>query len=104
MQSVLRYMERDALETFGDGDVRPVLFDAKLLADRIGPEALGARPPLVAPFCPLLTQGWSYLFENVPVHPIIRKAAEYLLPGLWTTFTREGVGLLKDGLGSKDLR
>jgi hypothetical protein len=97
-------MEGDALANFGDGDVRPVLFDAKLLADRIGPEALVARPPLVAPFCQLLTQGWSYLFENVPVHPMVRKAGEYLLPGLWTTFTPEGVGLLKDGLGAKELR
>jgi len=104
MQSVLRYMETDALETFGGSDVRPVLFDAKLLADRILPEALGAQPPLVAPFCPLLTQGWSYLFENVPIHPMVRKAGDYLLPGLWTTFTPEGVGLLKDGLGVKELR
>jgi hypothetical protein len=104
MQSVLRYMEIDALETFGGDDVRPVLFDAKLLADRIMPEALGAQPPLVAPFCPLLTQGWSYLFENVPMHPMVRKAGEYLLPGLWTTFTPEGVWLLKDGLGVKELR
>ena len=83
---------------------RPVLFDAKLLADRIGPEALGARPSLVAPFCPPLTQGWSYLFENVAVHPIVRKAGEYLLPGLWTTFAPQGVGLLKDGLGAAELR
>lgn len=104
MQSVLRYMEGDALETQFNGDVRPVLFDAKLLADRITSEMLGARPPLVAPFCPLLTQGWSYLFENVPVHLRVRKAGEYLLPGLWTTFTPEGVGLLKDGLGAKELR
>lgn len=104
MQSVLRYMEDDALANFGDRDVRPVLFDAKLLAGRIGPEALVARPPLVAPFCPLLTQGWSYLFESVPVHPMVRQAGEYLLPGLWTTFTPEGVGLLKDGLGAKELR
>jgi hypothetical protein len=104
MESVLQYMESDALQTFGGGSVRPVLFDAKLLADRIVPEALGAQPPLVAPFCPMLTQGWSYLFENVPIHPMIRKAGEYLLPGLWTTFTPEGVGLLKNGLGVKELR
>jgi hypothetical protein len=104
MQSVLRYMEEDARETFGDNEVRPVLFDAKLLADRIAPEELRAHPPLVAPFCPLLTQGWSYLFENVPIHPMVRRAGEYLLPGLWTTFTAEGVGLLKDGLGMKELQ
>jgi hypothetical protein len=45
MRSVLHHMETDALETFGGGDVRPVLFDAKLLADRIAPEELGAQPP-----------------------------------------------------------
>jgi hypothetical protein len=33
-----------------------------------------------------------------------RKAGEYLLPGLWTTFTPEGVGLLKTGLDVKELR
>jgi hypothetical protein len=104
MQSVLRYMENDAGRSFDDDDVRPVLFDAKLLADRIVPEALEAQPPGVAPFCPMLTQGWSYLFENVPMHPMARKAGEYLLPGLWTTFTPEGVGLLKTGLDVKELR
>jgi hypothetical protein len=104
MQSVLRYMEQDVRKIFADDDLRPVLFDAKLLADSILPEALRARPPLVAPFCPLLTQGWSYLFENVPVDPLVRRAGEYLMPGLWTTFSSEGVGLLKDGLGAKVLR
>jgi hypothetical protein len=58
----------------------------------------------VAPFCPLLTQGWSYLFENVLIHPMVRKAGDYLLPGLWTTFTPDGVRLLKNGLGVKELR
>jgi hypothetical protein len=38
------------------------------------------------------------------MHPMVRKAGEYLLPGLWTTFTPEGVWLLKDGLGVKELR
>lgn len=104
MQSVLRYIESDARDTFGGVEERPVLFDAKLLADRITPEALNARPPSVAPFCPLLTQGWSYLFENVPVHPFIRRLNRYLLPGLWTTFSSDGVALLKDGLGGKQLR
>jgi hypothetical protein len=38
------------------------------------------------------------------MHPMVRMAGENLLPGLWTTFTQEGVGLLKDGLGMKELR
>ena len=106
MESVLRYMEQDAQDNddFGSGEVRPVLFDAKLLADRIDSDLLNARPPMIAPFCPLLTQGWSYLFENVPVNPRVREAGAYLLPGLWTTFTPEGVALLREGLEEKQLR
>lgn len=104
MKSVLDYMRADARPKFSDDEVRPVLFDAKLLAEQILPEELGAVPPLVAPFCPMLTQGWSYLFENVPVHPIVRNAGDYLLPGLWTTFAPEGTALLKEGMGAGLLR
>jgi hypothetical protein len=104
MRSVLDYMEQDSVQKLWGSEEWPVLFDAKLLADKIEAEALGAQPPRVAPFCPLLTQGWSYLFENVPVHPTVRKAREYLLPALWTTFAKEGVELLKDGLATGELR
>lgn len=101
---VLRYMESDARETFGEGEERPILFDARLLAGELRREELEARPPRVAPFCPLLTQGWSYLFENVPVRAPVRRAAEFLIPGLWTTFTREGVDFLAGRLEAKELR
>ncbi len=102
--SVLEYMQQDALPQFDDDEVRPILFDAMLLAGQITEEALLAKPPHVAPFCPVLTQGWAYLFGHVPVNEVIRKAGEHVLPGLWTTFSPAGVSLLKDWIGSGRIR
>lgn len=73
-----------------------LLYDVKLLA------ALGNRevvnwPKNISPFCPVLTQGWSYLslipyFDNEK----IKALSAHLVPGLWTTFTNKALPILRN--------
>jgi hypothetical protein len=52
-----------------------------------------------APWLPVLTQGWMLLgkFES-EMPAVLREARQYLLPGLWTTFAKEGVDILEQRL------
>ena len=61
----------------------------------------------IAPFCPMLTQGWVLMNETdkdtiLPVP--VRQAGRYLIPGLWTTFTPEGVKILSSAFNSGELQ
>ena len=57
------------------------LFDVWLLA---GAEKKG---PPVYPFCPMMTQSWSYLeARGVEVHPRLKAAGRH--SGFWTTFSK----------------
>ena len=49
----------------------------------------------VAPFCPMLTQGWMLLDDNIRVPDNVRTAARYLIPALWTTLTEKGIEALR---------
>lgn len=81
-QSVQVYMLRD---------LGVDLFDVALLAGRLAPEGLGA-----VPFCPMLSQSWSFLGpRGVQLPPILAKASRRRLPTLWTTFDRDGMALLR---------
>lgn len=82
----------------------PILFDVALLANRMEWMALTLSPPMIAPFCPLLTQGWPYLASAEYVVPEIRQLASHLVPGLWTTFTLNGVYILRDLMTRVGLR
>lgn len=76
----------------------PVLFDVKLLATLHDNDAANQQVPH-APFCPMLTQGWSYLAINeAPFTQQLKPLMQHLIPGLWTTFTPEGVALVKQHL------
>lgn len=72
---------------------QPVLFDVAMLAlqrsDDIAPNLD------FTPWMPMLTQGWMLLgkFSDAMPEPL-RKARQYLLPALWTTFAPEGVEIL----------
>jgi hypothetical protein len=49
----------------------------------------------VVPACPMLRQGWSLLpVRDAKLSDVMREAQLWLRPGLWTTFTQEGVTLL----------
>lgn len=76
------------------GDPAPVLFDVAMLAAQYSdlvPQDLD-----FAPWLPVLTQGWLLLgrFEDEMPAPV-RDARAYLMPGLWTTFAREGMDILE---------
>lgn len=100
--SVYRYMVQDGL---------PVFFDVALLAAQVpyvGPEdyVFPWPPPKkldFAPWMPLLTQGWLLVgeFEKSMPHAVL-EAKKYLVPGLWTTFTREGLDILDAALFAKE--
>lgn len=90
--SVYRYMSKEK---------QPVLFDvalmAKILTNRVKIDGKGAHP--IAPFCPVLTQGWAFLQSTkIKFAPLIREAGKHLQPGLWTTFDRIGMGFLSEAI------
>ncbi len=61
------------------------MFDLAMLAGALS-ENPSTRAPTV-PFCPLLSQGWSWLrVRNARVSPNAARVREYLRPALWTTF------------------
>lgn len=74
----------------------PVPFDVVMLAGKVTPE-MALRPPGFAPFCPLLTLGWSLLEAHTydhPLHDAIRQAGRHRLNAEWTTFARGDVRAL----------
>ncbi len=90
------------------GEPEPVLFDVAMLArmEEDNDAALPATNPKKAesPFCPMLTQGWSYLSINYDDYPpLLKRLARHLVPGLWTTFTREGVALIESAIQNNEL-
>ncbi|MGI4742585.1 MAG: caspase family protein [Janthinobacterium lividum] len=75
----------------------PQLFDVELLTARyqaaVHPVAPGSP---VVPFTPLLAQGWALLTPDNPrYHPLHERLRAHLLPALWTTYTAEGVALVR---------
>ena len=84
VESVHKYM---AMEP------QPILFDVALLAGHLD----GYHR--IAPFCPLLTQGWALLgpFGKRP-EDLISEISRYLVPGLWATFRREGVDIISSAM------
>lgn len=81
----------------------PVLFDVSMLTqvtNNVQPEDLVK----VAPFCPLLTQGWSYLSTDYDLfQPILKDLSKYLVPGLWTTFNSKGIELISQAFKDKTI-
>ena len=88
---------RDVLRYMRDSDPPPVPFDVALLARE--PD----WPP-VAPFCPMLRQGWALLELHPPSVAVLSELRTMLLPGLWTMFTPEGVARVRTALENGDLK
>jgi hypothetical protein len=74
------------------------LFDVNMLSGP--PNKIRARPiEKVAPFCPMLTQGWNLLqAKGVLLPPEVAGARNYLRPALWTTFESEGYAAIRVAL------
>jgi hypothetical protein len=69
----------------------PVPFDVAMLAGRVDKETAW-RQPGFAPFCPLMTLGWSLLGSYpAELDDSIRSAGKYRLNALWATFKRSDV-------------
>jgi hypothetical protein len=84
-------------------DLRAHLFDVAMLADRgVRPRETGPTP--ILPFCPMLRQGWALLaVREAEVPEPVRRARDWLLPALWTTFAPEGVQLLGQAIERGEL-
>jgi hypothetical protein len=86
VRSVRSAMRRDL-----DAD----LFDVAMLAGQLS--GIGYRGPRVAPFCPMLSQGWGLLrVMGVRLAPSVSEAADHVRPALWTTFEPAGMEILED--------
>lgn len=74
--SVLEYMYED---------LQASIFDVALLAGDL--KAMTNNGSAIAPFCPMLTQGWNLLrLRNVMLPRVIAEAQDELEAALWTTF------------------
>ena len=75
-------------------DINGQIFDVALLAEQMKNTSPKERKG-VAPFCPMLSQGWGLLrISNVSLHPLIDAARDFIEPALWTTFRKEGMDLV----------
>jgi hypothetical protein len=101
IQSIFGYMSSEE---------EPVLYDVALLARKLPIKGMEASVGVhgsaalvrrgfrwVAPFCPMLTQGWSFVRSlKVEMPEIVDWASKQLVPGLWTTFNPNAAEALID--------
>ena len=79
------YKQVDSVRSFMRGDLGIELCDVAMLSDE-PPKELW-RNAAVAPFCPMLSQGWNFLrVKEVVIPPPLAAARNHLRPALWTTF------------------
>lgn len=96
VDSVYRYMSYEP---------EPILFDVALIANKLSErkQVSNYKHP-VAPFCPMLTQGWALLKPYEELIPTaVREAGRDLIPGLWTTFGTKGVEILWSSIDKGEL-
>jgi hypothetical protein len=75
-----------------------VPFDVALLARQL-PVARAV------PVCPMITQGWSLLGPFLKQPPgALQEAARFLIPSLWSTFSNDGVGILRAAIEGGELK
>jgi hypothetical protein len=71
-----------------------VPFDVVMLARRL-PDANLINSEGIAPFCPMLTQGWALLGPYLDRLPLeVREARQHLVPSLWLTLQPKALNLL----------
>jgi hypothetical protein len=78
------------------------LFDVALLADQLVMPVTSRSGP-IAPFCPMLNQGWQFLaVKNVTLSRRLLETQAHILPSLWTTFDGEGMNIVKSAVQSQN--
>jgi hypothetical protein len=93
IRQMLRVLGREA-------GFRP--FDLALLSGDLDGRTLG-RGSDVAPFAPLLSQGWALLSAHeVTLPPSIRDLTTHLLPSLWSLYDRGGVELIRAAMTAEE--
>jgi hypothetical protein len=93
--SIFQYMVQDSVA---------IPFDVAMLAARVDP-LVPAAASRFAPFCPMLTQGWSLLDERNPLHTDLhRQLASHLRPSLWTSLDEGGAALVREAFDKGDIR
>ena len=83
-----------SVHSYMETDLSGALFDVAMLAGY-----LSNKPVLemrgVAPFCPMLSQGWQLLrVMGVTMPAELDRARDHLRPSLWTTFAPEGMKII----------
>jgi hypothetical protein len=88
-----------SVDQFMHGEYQMRLFDVAMLAGSLPNAPLSPTTPGIAPFCPMLSQGWSLLrVKNVHLDPHLYSLQDHLKPSLWTTFDPAGVDLVESSI------
>jgi hypothetical protein len=84
-------------------DLHGDLFDVAMLARSVTNHL--SSTAVVAPFCPMLTQGWNFLRSRAIVLPsVLDDAQDELEPALWTTFKPARTDLIVEAIKRGDIR
>jgi|GEM_PF-1263136 len=90
--SVFSYMKDDEIEL-------PIPFDVAMLALRYKTTALDEPNVRIAPFAPMLSQGWALLMPGDRMHrPIHQRLRSHLQPSLFTTLDTAGAAIARDAI------
>jgi hypothetical protein len=94
----------DQMSRYLRGDIGASLFDIELLRrSLVGTTVTPAN--MIAPFFPLLSQGWALLRANrVKLHPALSGIEDSMRDSVWTTFNYAGLEKVKDALASGEAR
>ncbi len=84
--------------SFMDNDISGRVFDVAMLADVLTNTQID-RDSGIAPFCPMLSQGWNFVsIARITLPDAVHSASRHIRPALWTTFESPGVDRLFDVL------
>jgi hypothetical protein len=106
------YAYRDAGQIDEVGSVRDfmrkdlngaVLLDVSLLAEPRN-RAKAEYWKSAFRFCPMLMRGWPLFLDDTRIPKTLKRAADHLVPALWTTFDAEGLSILRSAMESGHLR
>ena len=94
--------EVNSVYAYMKSDLKALMFDVAMLTYGL---STSGNPDLnrknVAPFCPMLSQGWNYLnSRDANLRPEVVVMRRYLRQSLWTTFDATGIYLLINSVKS----
>ena len=91
-----------SVDDYMRNDLGVRLFDVAMLSRRLSTDRNRTG---VSPFCPMLTQGWGLLrVTQTSMPPAVDRLRDFILPGLWTRFDAEGMGIVMTMLKNGDVQ